>query len=369
MNKKSILALVALVVAVVLVVVACLWGGRQGTGGTDPTGEPTLGTEVTEDTGGTEVTEDTGGEETGEGTEPDETEPEETVETEPIGTDVGATETDESEPDATEDEETEPTGTDVGVTEPEETEAEETEPEETVGTEPTGTDVGATEPEETEPVETEPVETEPEATEDDGPSWDGSGGSHEDTKPDDGEDEPEETKHKHDTERTWVDATCEDGGYYHFECACGYFFDDYREDELGHDWSDWEIIVEPTETSEGQKTCVCSRCEQVITEVIPVLDPETGLPQESYVDPRIEVEKADDSIGYMYNGILVVDKRPWDAFLSVSVNGDESLTVIFYQQDGTKVETSVEVPPVGATSLFEISSDGTYVSGLFWGWG
>ena len=40
----------------------------------------------------------------------------------------------------------------------------------------------------------------------------------------------------------------------------------------GHQWSQWETTIEPTETSQGQKQRTCSVCKEVETDIIPALD-------------------------------------------------------------------------------------------------
>ena len=45
-------------------------------------------------------------------------------------------------------------------------------------------------------------------------------------------------------------------------------------DALGHDWSDWEVVTEPTEKEEGLKERKCSRCDASEKETIPKIEPE-----------------------------------------------------------------------------------------------
>lgn len=333
-NKKYlIIGLVCVLVVAAVLIGVLVFGGSKDPQPTEPS-EPTVSTTETAQPGG-----ETEGTWATEGTEPDGTE----------GTEPNNETEETQDGSATE-------GTEPEETEPRETEPMATEPAETEGTEPDVTEPVQTEPPATEPEETEPEETEPEETKF---VWDGTGGTHEETKPSDDSSSTDPTEHKHNSVRTWVDATCEKGGYYHFECACGHYLDDFREDALGHNWSEWEILEEPTVASDGKKTCFCSRCQMVIYEMIPALDPETGLPQESYVDPRIDVMDANGRLRYAYGSIAVVDTRTWGGFLSIYVNDDGTLTAIFAQLDGTRVEILLEVPPDTYANLLSLS-DGEY---------
>lgn len=65
--------------------------------------------------------------------------------------------------------------------------------------------------------------------------------------------------------------TCTELGYTIHTCSkCGFSFSDNYIDALGHNWSDWVIINEPTETETGLKKRTCSICKAEETNVIPV---------------------------------------------------------------------------------------------------
>lgn len=91
--------------------------------------------------------------------------------------------------------------------------------------------------------------------------------------------------HKHKLERTAAkDPTCtEDGNIAYWTCSsCGKFFSDQKgEDEIfdddivirktGHNWGEWEVTAEPTETTEGEETRECQNgCGEVQAEPVPV---------------------------------------------------------------------------------------------------
>jgi uncharacterized protein YjdB len=77
-----------------------------------------------------------------------------------------------------------------------------------------------------------------------------------------------------------VAATCTEAGSYDevtYCTVCGEKLSSVSKtiDALGHNWGEWKTVTEATETTEGLKERVCSRCEEKETEVIPVVDPST----------------------------------------------------------------------------------------------
>ena len=130
---------------------------------------------------------------------------------------------------------------------------------------------------------------------------------------------------------TVVEPTCEDKGYTKYECACG---DSYMEDfvdelghdlqdatctepatcrregcgytegkALGHEYGEWEVVKEATETEEGEKVKTCERCGDEVSETIPVVEPEESQPEESQPEesqpeesqPEVESQPAEES--------------------------------------------------------------------------
>ncbi len=64
-------------------------------------------------------------------------------------------------------------------------------------------------------------------------------------------------------------ATCTDGGYTTYTCACGAtYVSDYTQ-PLAHSYGDWTVTQAPTCESEGKRVRTCSACGDVQTEVIP----------------------------------------------------------------------------------------------------
>ena len=68
-------------------------------------------------------------------------------------------------------------------------------------------------------------------------------------------------------------ATCTEAGYTDGEfCkACGNWACGHEElPAAGHQWTDWKVMKQPTDTACGQKTRTCTVCEKNETEIIPV---------------------------------------------------------------------------------------------------
>ena len=67
-------------------------------------------------------------------------------------------------------------------------------------------------------------------------------------------------------------ATCIEKGFAEYECpVCGETKTEELE-PLGHDWGEWVVTKEPTETEQGEKKRICSRCGEEETEVLPVIE-------------------------------------------------------------------------------------------------
>lgn len=86
--------------------------------------------------------------------------------------------------------------------------------------------------------------------------------------------------HEHDSTATKIEATCEKGSYYHYECDCGLSYNSTEnDDKLGHDFygdicqrcgyerehahSYEHRVIEPTCTTDGYDEYVCTTCLDV----------------------------------------------------------------------------------------------------------
>ena len=100
-------------------------------------------------------------------------------------------------------------------------------------------------------------------------------------------------------EATVTDPTCTAQGYTSYTCSlCGAVKRDTFVDALGHDFGDWIVVDEATRTETGLKEKHCSRCEEVISEIIPVIDG-------PFI--RVEAPAEDMIVGEEMTFILVIE--------------------------------------------------------------
>lgn len=84
------------------------------------------------------------------------------------------------------------------------------------------------------------------------------------TEPDVPQDDPSEPSapvHTHKYSENVVAPTCIQSGVTNYVCECG---DSYTADEIpaiGHKWSNWKTVTEPTTTKEGKTERLCSNCK------------------------------------------------------------------------------------------------------------
>ena len=81
----------------------------------------------------------------------------------------------------------------------------------------------------------------------------------------------EQLPHEHNYVRQERPATCTQGGYVKYVCACGSSYDEAVYPALGHDWDGGTVTKEPTATETGIRTYACTRCKETKTESIPVV--------------------------------------------------------------------------------------------------
>ena len=81
----------------------------------------------------------------------------------------------------------------------------------------------------------------------------------------------EQLPHEHNYVRQERPATCTQGGYVKYVCACGSSYDEAVYPALGHDWDGGTVTKEPTATETGIRTYTCTRCNETKTESIPVV--------------------------------------------------------------------------------------------------
>ena len=73
----------------------------------------------------------------------------------------------------------------------------------------------------------------------------------------------------HDYEAIVVGATCTEYGYTVHQCTrCSDRYEDTLVDKLGHEFDEWQVVLEPTFESEGQQSRECVRCDAYETRPI-----------------------------------------------------------------------------------------------------
>ena len=170
-----------------------------------------------------------------------------------------------------------------------------------------------------------------------------------------------EESHTHTFVDVVVPVTCTEDGYTLRTCTgCGRSAKSKWVYAEGHDWSGWETTQEPAVGVAGSEQRTCSTCGEVDVVAIPALN-DDGEEYESYIDPAVEIEILKSSTRYTYNDIQITDERNWGEAPSILVNENESLTVVYYNQGGERVEIPIDAPPEGYTYWCAILADGTYV--------
>ena len=81
----------------------------------------------------------------------------------------------------------------------------------------------------------------------------------------------EQLPHEHNYVRQERPATCTQGGFVMYVCACGSSYNEAVYPALGHDWDSGTVTKEPTATETGIRTYACTRCSETKTESIPVV--------------------------------------------------------------------------------------------------
>ena len=102
------------------------------------------------------------------------------------------------------------------------------------------------------------------------------------------------TAHEHSYKAVVTAPTCTAKGYTTHTCACGDSYVDTYTDALGHAWDSGKVTKPATETEDGVKTFICTRCGETKTEVIPA----TGSVDVTKMFTDVSHSWADDGIQY-----------------------------------------------------------------------
>lgn len=130
-----------------------------------------------------------------------------------------------------------------------------------------------------------------------------------------------------------------------------------------HHFGEFTTILEPTTTSTGLQVAYCRDCGEEFIDKIPRLISSEKLEN---IDQRITIHKniADSTVSYTYKDISVWDVRSWGGAPIMVITEGDSLDVIYFKQDGSKVEWSLE-PFAGYHKTMIIHEDGSYRIALF----
>ncbi len=135
-----------------------------------------------------------------------------------------------------------------------------------------------------------------------------------------------------------IPAECNETGSYDEVVYCKEFGEELSRKsksipELGHDWGDWTVIVEPTEDAEGFRTHDCERCGMTENENMPKLEKEEKPDDVTTADEDIknkdDKQTSDSEDGKGDNEGKKPDdgRKPDDDFLLGDVNGDGVINV------------------------------------------
>lgn len=79
-------------------------------------------------------------------------------------------------------------------------------------------------------------------------------------------------EHVHKYDKKVVAPTCTEQGYTIYTCRCEDTYKTDYVDSLGHKYSEWAVLKEPTEDISGIKARICTRCFDKLEEIIPPLN-------------------------------------------------------------------------------------------------
>jgi len=174
----------------------------------------------------------------------------------------------------------------------------------------------------------------------------------------------EKPAHEHAYTTIVVEATCEDGGYTRYSCACGAYYDTDYTPMRSHLYGDWETTKWPTQDSTGTEEARCTRCGNVITKTIPKLSNADSDTYANYIDSNIKIERLPDgATSYYRYPVDVIDTRTWGDPPTIRNLEDGGFFVVYYKQDGTKVEWTL--PAIaGYVTRMVIWDDGSFETGV-----
>lgn len=80
------------------------------------------------------------------------------------------------------------------------------------------------------------------------------------TQPTTPADQNTDPQHKHTYTESVTKPTCSAQGYTTYTCSCGESYMGNQKAALGHSWSAWKTVTQPTQTANGKEERKCTRC-------------------------------------------------------------------------------------------------------------
>ncbi len=142
--------------------------------------------------------------------------------------------------------------------------------------------------------------------------------------------EPDVVEHKHSYRKSVVDATCAEKGYTEYVCDCGYSYTSNETPALGHNFGDWIVTKEPTQTEYGTMMSVCDRCGASKTGAI------DKLPSDSD-EAVITVNGATTSAGKTVEVKVTIANNPGLVATHITLNYDKDVLTLTEVKNGTVI--------------------------------
>ena len=158
--------------------------------------------------------------------------------------------------------------------------------------------------------------------------------------------------HEHNYVRQERPATCTQGGFVKYVCACGSSYNEAVYPALGHDWDSGTVTKEPTATETGIRTYACTRCNETKTEPIPVVSVDVTQMftdvEKNWAYPGIQYCVTHGIMGGMGNG----------TFAPTGTTTRAQIVQILYNLEGT--------PAVSGTTPFTDLTANWYKPAILW---
>ena len=163
----------------------------------------------------------------------------------------------------------------------------------------------------------------------------------------------EQLPHEHNYVRQERPATCTQGGFVMYVCACGSSYNEAVYPALGHAWDGGKVTKQPTATETGIRTFTCTRCSATKTETIPA----TGSVDVTQMFTDVEKNWAYPGIQYcVTHGIM--GGMGDGTFAPTGTTTRAQIVQILYNLEGT--------PAVSGTTPFTDLTANWYKPAILW---